>query len=118
MTMSASTPTSRTKNITFNPVSGEGVGNYKLFVRVHGDSYESFYWNIKVDEVRYNEYAWDSIVTEVTPEKYVKVTAQRVESIPYTTGKLVSDVAGETIESSITNNDLTAETGHQLPLFQ
>lgn len=76
----------------YNPAAGEAVANRRLHFRTGYDG-----WNLKIDKVIYNEYFWDNIYAEVTPEKYVKITMQRNESVPYTNISVKNTVTGDDI---------------------
>ena len=84
-------PKSVTHEVNFDPLKGQGVSNYRLNTNFRG---EDCHLTINIDEIRYNEYEWDTIKAEVTPEKYVKLTVARSEKIPYTTVRITNNVTG------------------------
>lgn len=63
---------------TFAP--GTQEGNRKLYVRVGGDRYESFYVRVVIDEVRYRLYSFDQKSATVTSEKYVQLSFARTDA--------------------------------------
>lgn len=63
---------------TFNVNEGEGIGNKVLITEVHGKEYKSFYMDLEITEIRYNEYTFEDVHLEINSDNYVKL----VKSLP------------------------------------
>ncbi|MDI6906445.1 MAG: hypothetical protein QMC81_02995, partial [Thermoanaerobacterales bacterium] len=77
--------------------SSEGRGNRNIYLFARGEDDAYFSYTFEILEVRYVEYFWDDIVVELTPERYVKITASRNPGIGQTKTELVNLTDGRTI---------------------